>query len=158
MPRVSKQTFNAVVTSAGRGSVFVRLPFQPDEVWGRKPVHHVSGRIGPCETRGPLTRIDDAFALKLGPAWLRDSWVRPGDEVRVTLWPEGPQRDELAPDFAAALAAEPEAGACFDALAQFYRKGYLRWIDATKRRPDERARRIRETIELLRAGAKERPR
>jgi uncharacterized protein YdeI (YjbR/CyaY-like superfamily) len=34
-------------------------------------------------------------------------------------------------DIAAAPAASPAAGAFFDTLAQFYRKGYLRWIDAT---------------------------
>jgi hypothetical protein len=58
--------------------------------------------------------------------------------------PEGPQRDDLAPDFAAALEAEPEAGEFFDSLAQFYRKAYLRWIYATKRSPETRAARISE--------------
>jgi hypothetical protein len=43
-------------------------------------------------------------------------------------------------------------------LAQFYRRGYLRWIEATKRRPDERARRIAEMVALLDKGVKERPR
>jgi uncharacterized protein YdeI (YjbR/CyaY-like superfamily) len=58
----------------------------------------------------------------------------------------------------AALTAEPEAAAFFDALAQFYRRAYLRWIDATKRRPDERASRIAEVVRLCKAGVKERPR
>jgi hypothetical protein len=43
-------------------------------------------------------------------------------------------------------------------LAQFYRKGYLRYIDATKRRPDLRAARIAEVTGLLANGVKERPR
>jgi hypothetical protein len=43
-------------------------------------------------------------------------------------------------------------------LAQFYRKAYLRWIDATTRRPDVRAARIAEVVDLLAAGVKERPR
>ena len=59
---------------------------------------------------------------------------------------------------AAALAANPAAGAFFDTLAQFYRKAYLRWIDATTRRPDVRAARIAEVVGLLAAGIKERPR
>jgi hypothetical protein len=33
----------------------------------------------------------------------------------------------------------------------------MRWIDATKRRPDERAARIAEMITLLEAGVKQRP-
>jgi hypothetical protein len=31
-------------------------------------------------------------------------------------------------------------------LAQFYRRAYLRWIDATKRSPDKRAARIAEMV------------
>jgi uncharacterized protein YdeI (YjbR/CyaY-like superfamily) len=55
---------------------------------------------------------------------------------------------------AAALAANPEAGAFFDTLAQFYRKAYLRWIDATTRRPDVRAARIAKVVELCAAGVR----
>jgi uncharacterized protein YdeI (YjbR/CyaY-like superfamily) len=78
--------------------------------------------------------------------------------VTVELSPEGPQRRDLAPDITAALTAEPEAAAFFDALAQFYRRAYLRWSDATKRRPDERTARIAEVVRLCKAGVKERPR
>jgi uncharacterized protein YdeI (YjbR/CyaY-like superfamily) len=81
-----------------------------------------------------------------------------GGDVNVELAPEGPQRGDLADDIAAALAASPAAGAFFDTLAQFYRKAYLRWIDATSRRPDVRAARISEVVALLAAGIKERPR
>jgi len=42
--------------------------------------------------------------------------------------------------------------------SQFYRKGYLRYIDATKRRPDLRTARIAEVTGLLASGIKERPR
>ena len=58
---------------------------------------------------------------------------------------------------AAALEAAPEAATFFDSLAQFYRRAYLRWIDATRRRPDVRPARIAEMIELLKAGHKQRP-
>ena len=52
----------------------------------------------------------------------------------------------------------PESAAFFDSLAQFYTRAYLRWIDGTKRRPDLRAARIAEMVELLEAGQKQRPR
>jgi uncharacterized protein YdeI (YjbR/CyaY-like superfamily) len=68
------------------------------------------------------------------------------------------QRGDLADDICAALAATPEAGAFFDTLAQFYRRAYLRYIDATTRRPDLRAARIAEVVGLLADGIKERPR
>ena len=60
-------------------------------------------------------------------------------------------------DVAAALKAEPEAAAFFDSLAQFYRNAYLRWIDATRRRPEQRPIRIAEVVRLLREHKNERP-
>ncbi len=96
--------------------------------------------------------------MVLGPAWRRDCGIAPGDRVEVVLFPEGPQREDLAPDLAAALAAEPAAAAFFDGLAQFYRAAYLRWIDGTKRRPEVRSERIAVVVDLLAAGVKERPR
>jgi uncharacterized protein YdeI (YjbR/CyaY-like superfamily) len=78
--------------------------------------------------------------------------------VEIVLQPEGPQQDDLAADLLAALQAVPEAKAFFDGLAQFYRKAYVRWIDATKRSPELRAERIAEVVALCSAGVKERPR
>jgi uncharacterized protein YdeI (YjbR/CyaY-like superfamily) len=89
--------------------------------------------------------------------WVRDCGVEVGRTVTVAIAPEGPQRDDLAPDVADALAASPAAGAFFDSLAQFYRKAYVRWIEATKRRPEQRPERIAEMVRLLEAGVKERP-
>ena len=51
---------------------------------------------------------------------------------------------------------DPAAGEFFDSIAQFYRRAYLRYIDATKRRPEERAARIAEVVALLAAGIKQR--
>ena len=118
----------------------------------------VAGTVDGKGARGTIEPVDGGRGLALGPAWRRDCGVDPGDEVAVVLHPEGPQRDDLAPDLAAALEAEPEAGAFFDSLAQYYRRAYLRWVDGTKRRPEVRAARIAELVELLRAGHEERPR
>ena len=101
--------------------------------------------------------LGNGFGIVPGAAWRRDFGIAPGDTVDVVLAPEGPQRDDLADDVHAALTAVPDAGAFFDGLAQFYRREFLRWIDATRRRPDERERRIDEMVELLRTGVKQRP-
>jgi hypothetical protein len=151
-----ERRFTTEVVSHNR-RVFVPVPFDPDDAWGPKPQHHVAGTVNGTGVRAVVESLDDGHGIVLGPAWRRDCGIAPGDEVTVVLAPEGPQRDDLAPDIRDALEAEPEAGAFFDSLAQFYRRGYLRWIDATKRRPDVRAERIREMVELLKAGVKERP-
>jgi hypothetical protein len=108
--------------------------------------------------RGRITPEDSNWVFILNPMWMQATGVAVGDEVVVELEPEGPQRADLADDIASALEANPAAAAFFDTLAQFYRKAYLRWIDATTRRPDVRAARIAEVVELLAAGVKERPR
>lgn len=150
------QAFRAIAGKAG-GSLLIPVPFDPDTVWGRKPRHLIVGTVAGRGVRGTVERKGDGFSLRLGPAWVRDNPVRPGDSVDVVLAAEGPQRDALDPDLADALAAEPDAAAFFDGLATFYRKAYLTWIAGTKRRPDERRRRIAETIRLLKAGEKQRP-
>jgi Bacteriocin-protection, YdeI or OmpD-Associated len=132
----------------------VPVPFDPDEVWGTKREHHVGGTIAGVRVRGRIRKDDAGWGFSVS---LCDRPINAGDVVNVVISPEGPQRWDLQPDFRAALEASPDAGAFFDSLAQFYRRGYLRWIDATKRRPDVRAERIAEVVRLLNAGVKERP-
>lgn len=148
--------FTAVTADAGRGRIAVPVPFDPDGTWGAKPVHHVHGSVDGCGVRAVVEADGDGWRIVMGPAW--NPGIAPGRTVEVDLAPEGPQRGDLAPDLAAALAANPAAGAFFDSLAQFYRRAYLRWIDGTTRRPDERVRRIAHVVELLEQGIKERPR
>ena len=55
---------------------------------------------------------------------------------------------------ASALDAEPQAKAFFEALATFYRNTYIKWIESAKR-PETRAARINEMVELLKVGKKQ---
>jgi hypothetical protein len=152
------QRFRAVIAADPAGRAIIAVPFDPDQMWGAKAEHPVGGSIDGRRVRGRLQPASSGWVLTLGPGWQRDRSYAVGDDVVVELAPEGPQRGDLADDVAAALAASPAAAAFFDTLAQFYRKAYLRWIDATKRRPDVRAARIAEVVGLLAAGVKERPR
>jgi hypothetical protein len=152
------QRFGAQVSAGPRGGAVIAVPFDPDEVWGAKAEHPVGGTVDGRRVRGTLMPGDSGWAFSMGPMWLRDTGVAVGDDVTVELEPEGPQRGDLVGDIAAALAANPAAAAFFDTLAQFYRKAYLRWIDATTRRPDLRAERIKQVVDLLAAGVKQRPR
>ena len=149
--------FSATLSTASRGRVLIPVPFDPDAVWGAKPRHHVSGTVDGMPLRGLVERAGDGFGIFLGPAWLRGCGLAVGHTATVLIEPEGPQRENLADDVAAALDASPHAAAFFDSLAQFYRRAYLRWIDATKRHPEQRPQRIAEMVRLLEAGRKQRP-
>jgi hypothetical protein len=152
------QRFSALVAAGPGGREIVVVPFDPDEAWGAKAVHPVNGTVDGRRVRVTLVPGSSGWAFTLSPARVRGLGLEAGDEVVVELAPEGPQRADLAEDLSAALTANPAAAAFFDTLAQFYRKAYLRWIDATTRRPDVRAARIAEVVDLLAAGIKERPR
>ena len=158
MGTMRTQRFGALIAAGPRGRAIIVVPFDPDEVWGAKSAHPVNGTVGGRRVRGTISPGDGGWVFTVSSMWMCDAGVVAGDEVIVELAPEGPQRADLAEDISAALAANPAAAAFFDTLAQFYRKAYLRWIDATTRRPEVRAARIAEVVALLAAGIKERPR
>jgi hypothetical protein len=155
---VQAMQFEATAVEVGRGRAIVPVPFDPDQVWGAKPRHHVTGVVNGVPVRAEIEAVGDGLGFVLGPAWRRDCGIGAGDQVQVQISPEGPQRADLPADLAAALQANPAAGQFFDSLAQFYRKGYLRWINATRRRPQLRAERIAAVVQLLADHQKTRPR
>jgi hypothetical protein len=145
--------FSGTVTKSGSKAI-IQLPFDPNETWGEKHRHHITGTVNEVDVRGALVSIDDQYCLSPGPAWLRKNSIAAGDAVEVTLSPEGPQLDDLDDDIRQALESEPQAQAFFVSLATFYRTGYLRWINV--RNPEVRASRVVEMVSLLKAGKKQR--
>lgn len=156
--RTAERSFQERIEGTEKGRVYLVLPFDPEKTWGQKARYHVSGTINGKGVRGALEQFGKGYFLPLGPAYRRASGLHVGDLVTVMLMPEGPQSHVLAVDIVAALEAEPEAAGFFDGLATFYRKNYLRWIDATTRSPELRAQRVAELVKLMKAGKKERPR
>jgi hypothetical protein len=151
---MTAQRFKTVVVKEG-SRISIAIPFNPNDIWGAKQRHHISGSINGCAVRGSLGSTGSAYFLPLGAAWRRDNGVEVGAEVEVELKPEGPQADTLAADILAALESEPEARAFFESLATFYRNGYVRWIEGAKR-PATRSARIAEMLGLLKTGKKQR--
>ena len=101
-----------------------------------------------------LNATDGAHSLFLGPSWCRDPRVAAGAHVTVVMESEGPQIASLADDFATALLAEPGARRTFESLASFYRNAYVRRVEDAKR-PETRARRIKEVVSALKLGKRE---
>src|SRR5580765_2488321 len=134
---MTMQRFKTMVVKAG-SRIYIPIPFNPNEVWGLKQRHHITGSVNGCGVRGSLGSDGTQYFLPLGAAWRRDSGVEDGAEVEVVLAPEGPQADALAADILAALDSEPATRAFFESLATFYRNGYVRWIESAKR-PETRS-------------------
>lgn len=154
---MESQRFAVTVTAVGPDRVLVPIPFNPNQVWGTKSRHHVAGTVNGVRVRAVIDLVGDGFGFTLGPKSPSRAGLADGDEVVVDIAPEGPQSADLAEDVAEALAANPVAADFFASLAQFYRRAYLRWIDATRRRPEQRPVRIAEMVKLLESGIKQRP-
>lgn len=156
--RSADRRFTARATVEASGRIRIDVPFDPAEAWGPRDRYHVTGTVDGRPVRSVLRVTNGAAALTLGPASGHRRWINDGDPVEVSLRPEGPQAGLVAGDIAAALDAEPEARRAFDSLATFYRKGWLTWIEATKRRPAVRAERIAQMVAQVKGGHKQRPR
>jgi Domain of unknown function (DUF1905) len=105
--RARRFAAHAAPGPGGRGVIAV--PFDPDQVWGAKAGHPVGGTINGRHVRGTIAPDGSGWALTVTPMWMRDTGVAAGDDVIIELAPEGPQRDDLADDIRAALAANPAA-------------------------------------------------
>jgi hypothetical protein len=150
---LNTQRFKTTVAKSGTRT-FIVLPFNPNELWGVKARHYITGSVNGYGVRGSLGSDGKQYFLPLGAVWRRDSGLEAGATVDVVLSPEGPQSEGLSPDVVRALDAEPQAKAFFESLATFYRNTYIKWIESAKR-PETRAARIKEMIELLNAGKKQ---
>src|SRR5215831_2261848 len=147
---MTKKHFTSTFTRSGSRTI-ISVPFDPNDAWGQKDHHYVSGSVNGKSIRAKLESAGTKCFFSLGPAWRRDNELNEGAKVDVVLYPEGPQSEELSPDVSSALVAEPDAKAVFDSLASFYRKNFIRWIESAKR-PQTRAARIEEMIRSLKAG------
>lgn len=150
---MTTQRFKTIISKSGTRT-FVVIPFNPNEVWGVKQRHYVTGTVNGYGVRGSLGSDGKQYFLPLGAAWRRGCGLETGSDVEVLLSPEGPQSESLSSDVASALDNEPQAKAFFESLATFYRNTYIKWIESAKR-PETRAMRVNEMIELLKAGKKQ---
>ena len=116
----------------------------------------VTDRAGPSRRGavGTLPKPPSPTATSKPDRWRRSftATVIADGRGRVLV---GPQRDDLPDDLRAALDDDPGAAAFWDSLAQFCRNAY-RWINVTKRHPDQRGLRITEVVGLLHDGHKQR--
>ena len=99
-----------------------------------------------------LARVGGDNLIGLSRAARAEAGVELGDEVEVQIAADTTSRTvELPDDLVAALAADPDAHAAFEALALSHRKEYVRWVTEAKRE-QTRSDRIVKTVERVREG------
>lgn len=147
--------FEAVIQSHPSGGAFVDVPFDVEEVFGRKRVK-IKATFDGEPYRGLLTRMGTPHHLLIVRKDIRAKIGKgPGDKVAVTLEEDvEPRVVEVPQDVRTLFKEHPEAGEFFSSLSYTHRREYIEWITGAKK-PETRERRKARMVAMLVDGKKE---
>jgi hypothetical protein len=143
--------FDATVTATGNNTGIV----VPDEAIeqlgaGRRPAAVVN--VNGYEYRSTVGVMGGRHMIAISAAIRKDTGLQGGDPVHVVLTlAEGPREVAVPDDFAAALAASPEAAAFFAKLSNSLQRYHVDTISAAKT-AETRQRRIDKAVSLFQQG------
>ncbi len=149
---MTTKTFKTIIRNAGGGGAFVTVPLDVEAAFGSKRPK-VRATIEGVPYRGTLVRMGGPDHMLIILKGIREQVGKTfGDEVKITVEPDvEPRLVDVPPDLKKALSRAPGAKALFDKLSYTHRKEYVRWINESKK-PETRARRITQAIEMLKKG------
>jgi hypothetical protein len=146
-------TFETTVTAVGTNTG-IELP---DEILdqlgaGRRPPVLVD--LDGYEYRTTAGVMGGRSMVSVSAAVRKATGLTAGDPVRVTLTvADTPREVDVPEDLAAALAAEPQAGAFFGGLSNSLQRFHVDSVTGAKT-PETRQRRIEKALALFREGRK----
>jgi len=149
-----KQSFRAEIVDPGGGGAFVRVPFDVEDVYGKKRVK-IKATIDGEPYRGTLVRMGEPCHILIVIKAIREKIGKTfGDEVEVILEEDLEPRLVAVPDdLKEKLAATPQAKDFYEKLSYTNQREYVTWINDAKRE-ETRLRRIAKMIEMLEDGKK----
>ncbi len=102
--------------------------------------------------RTSVARMGGEFLVGLNREARDGAGVQADDEAEVTIeLDRAPREVEVPEALAAALAADPRAGAAFERMAFTHRKECARWI-AEAKRAETRQRRVAQAVQMIQEG------
>ena len=137
----------------GPAGAFVLTDEQVAALGGGRKAFPVSVTVNGVTLPLRLARMGGENMIGLARAAREKAGVTLGETyaVEVTAEDPGTRTVEVPADLAAALDADAEAKARFEALAHSHRKEFVRWITEAKREAT-RTQRVTRTLEMLKAG------
>jgi hypothetical protein len=146
----SKHTFTTTVLKDDKvNATGLPVPAEVVAALGTKKRPAVKVTLRGYTYRSTVAAYDDVFMLPLSAEHRNAAGVQAGDQVEITLEPDGePRSVEVPPDLAASLDAKPGAREAFDALSYTLRKEYVRQVETAKAL-ETRQRRIAKIVETL---------
>ena len=146
-------TFDTTVTATGNNTGIVVPDNLIDELGaGRRPAVVVN--VNGYEYRNTVAVMGGKHMISISAAVRKETGLKGGDPIHVTLTLADTPREVAVPDdFAAALSADPAAGAFFAALSNSLQRYHVDSITEAKT-AETRQRRIEKAISLFREGKK----
>lgn len=142
--------FTGVIESARGGGAVILVPPETATALGGIKQMRVIGTVNGVEHRSSTMPYRGALYLGVHRATREAAGVSVGDEVSVVVSRDGsPRVLEVPPEMQAALAAEPDLRARFEALS-FTRRRELADPVAEAKRPETRAKRVDAALDRLR--------
>lgn len=151
-----QQRFTAVIQNPGSGGAYIIIPFDVEQIFGKKRVK-VKATFDGEPYRGSLVRMGEPHHILIIRKDIRQKIGKTfGDSVIVTVVEDSdPRIVEIPADVAAALTLHPQANAFFQQLAYSHKREYIAWITDAKR-AETRIRRINKMVNMLNEGQKQR--
>jgi hypothetical protein len=145
--------FDTTVTATGNNTGIVVPDNLIDDLGaGRRPAVVVN--VNGSEYRNTVGVMGGKHMISISAAVRKETGLKGGDPIHVTLTLADAPRDVDVPDdFAAALAADADAGAFFAALSNSLQRYHVDNVSEAKT-AETRQRRIEKAISLFREGKK----
>ena len=150
-----KFSFSTVIEDAGGGGAYVTIPFEVENVFGKKRVK-VKAWIDGELYRGSLVRMGgEAHILGIRKD-IRDKIGKQlGDLVEVMLEEDTePRVITIPPDVQGMLESHPDALEAFNGISYSHQKEYIRWIEGARHESTRHGRvvKLMEKINNARKG------
>jgi bifunctional DNA-binding transcriptional regulator/antitoxin component of YhaV-PrlF toxin-antitoxin module len=145
-------TFDTTVTATGNNTTGIVVPDEMIERLGagRRPAVVVN--VNGYEYQNTVGVMGGRHMIGISAAIRKDTGLKAGDPIHVILTLADRPRDVIIPaDLAAALSADPSAGAFFAKLSNSLQRYHVDNVNAAKT-AETRQRRIDKAISLFREG------
>ena len=144
--------FHTTILQGGKTATGIRVPDDVVAALGSGKRPAVSVTINGFTYRSTIAVMDGAYMVGVSAENRASAGVAGGDEVDVEIELDTAPREVTVPDdFAAALAAEPNARRMFDGLSYSNKSWHV--LQVTGAKTDEtRQRRIARSVETLKDG------
>jgi hypothetical protein len=150
-----KQKFEARLQGKGPGNAwtFLPIPFDVQKAFGSRARVPVVGTLNGFPFRNSLMpEGDGTHSMMVNKVLQKGAGAAAGDTVAVVIeLDETPRSLAVPDDLKVLLTKHKSAETAFTGLAYSHKKAFLDWIDSAKK-PETRAKRLKETIEMLAAG------